>query len=290
MQEPKRIASLVGPGVSELGYRVPDAVIGDGFTSEQVETRIPNLFINELDRTATDLAYAEAALRAQEEGFAAVVINSVGDFGLGAMRDALSIPAVGGGQAAMQLAAGFGERFGIVTVWPEATSAMFTRLLRDYGLSDRCVGVKYVTKNADLAEMDGENGVMARMRSGGAPGTEGAAIVTKVELASRVLVAEGADVIMLGCTCMTPIHPELSRRLEHPVIEPLSAAHKLAETLITLGLRQAPPISSPMTAATVRDFFDGSGPVDAAQLAEDGCGDVCAVIGADDRATAGSAA
>jgi len=46
----------------------------------------------------------------------------------------------------------------------------------------------------------------------------------------------GADVLILGCTGMYPVVERIRQELDVPVIEPLAAAFKTAETLATLGL------------------------------------------------------
>jgi hypothetical protein len=83
-------------------------------------------------------------IRAEAEGYPAVFLNTVGDYGIRELRAAVGIPVVGAGQATFQIAAGLADRFGVLTVWPEATRSMYRRLLEDYGYTDRCVGVRHV--------------------------------------------------------------------------------------------------------------------------------------------------
>ncbi len=50
--------------------------------------------------------------------------------------------------------------------------------------------------------------------------------------ARHAVEEEGADVIVLGCTVMGPIADALANRLGIPVIEPGTAALKLAEAFV----------------------------------------------------------
>src|SRR3546814_7847430 len=91
--------------------------------------------LNDLDRMGTELAYVEAGLRAQAEGFDAIMIGPVADYGMRQLRSVVSIPVVGAGQSSMQVAAGLGRRFAIVTVWPEILRPAYERQLVDYGFA-----------------------------------------------------------------------------------------------------------------------------------------------------------
>lgn len=273
MSSPQRIANLLGIGLSGQGYAVPDEAVGAGFASVEVEAKVPTLFLNEMDRAFTGIGYTEAALRAQEDGFAAIMINTVGDYGIRFMRAALSIPVVGAGQAAMQVATGLGDRFAIVTVWPEASRAMYDQLLQSYGFASRCSEVLHITRDAELPELDGDGGFVAEMRSGRD------AQLARVEGACREAIDRGADAIVLGCTCMSPTHAELSRRLDRPVIDPLATGHKMAELLLTLGLVNAAAPTPPLGADLMRGVLSGAGLESAADITDDACGDVCTTLG-----------
>ena len=60
----------------------------------------------------------------------------------------------------------------------------------------------------------------------------------------RILAAtqarlQGAEALVLGCTGMVPAAAGLRAALDVPVIEPLAAAFKTAEAMVTLGLVHA---------------------------------------------------
>jgi allantoin racemase len=265
---PLRIANLLPPSFGHV-YPVPPEVIGSGFASEVVETAGEVSWVNELDRTIAGLHFVEAGVRAEAKGFAAVFLNTVGDYGIRELRAAVRIPVVGAGQAAFQTAAGLADRFGVLTVWPVATRSMYRRLLADYGYTDRCVGVRHVMDNDELAHAGDDDGFIREMS-----GLREAAI-SRLVRAALDLLEQGADAIALGCTCMTHARRELQDRLGVPVVDPIHAAHKTAEMLVTMGLshREVPVTSG--FALSVPAMLTGAS---SAARDVDICGDACSVL------------
>lgn len=269
----KRIANLLYKGSGEQGYDVPTSAIEEGYSSELVETLLPPIFLTQTDRALMDLAFLEAGLRAQDEGFDAVCINTVGDYGLRLLREVAEIPVVGAGQAAMQLTAGLGERFAILTVWPPALRLTYERQLAEYGLRDRCMAIRHVTQDTELPALIAEGGVVDEMRAGHED------VVERIALEGERLVAEGAEAIMLGCGCMSPIHETMASRLGVPVVDPMTAAHKQAEALLALNLRYVRPATPPASVEYIRHMVRATAQAAPERIA-DPCGDTCSIIGA----------
>ena len=63
------------------------------------------------DTMLMDMSVFEAGLKAEEEGFSAVCIDTVSDSGLYALRSRLSIPVFGPGQTALHAACMLGHKF-----------------------------------------------------------------------------------------------------------------------------------------------------------------------------------
>jgi len=59
----------------------------------------------------------------------------------------------------------------------------------------------------------------------------------RVEARCRTAIASGADVILQGCTCMSPVRDAMARRLSKPVIDPLVLAQQTAEVYVRPGIR-----------------------------------------------------
>ena len=174
------------------------------------------------------IGHLEAGLRAAGDGVDAVVIDSVGDYGLAALKSALAIPAVGAGEAGMVAAAAHG-RFAIVTVWPESMNFVPEELLRSYGLEGRCTGIRNVGAEQVIARIAGPDGYLARVDRADAD------VLSAVVAAIRLAVADGAEAIMLGCTCMSPMAGKVAAAVAVPVINPLAEAVRRACTLAALS-------------------------------------------------------
>lgn len=235
-----RIAVLVSQGQRNKGYAVPAEVIGAGVEAEVVETGMPVFPHNQLDHKLMEVSTIEGGMRAAAQGFDAVFLNTIGDYGLAALRCAVPIPVVGAGQAGMQIAAGLGKRFSIVTIWPEALRYLYEQLVADYGFADRCTGIRFVGDDGELADLDDDSNFVTEMRSGadhmlGRIAREMAAAVED----------DGADTILLGCTCMAPVAGRLAALTDVPVINPLTVGYKLTEMMLALGLTQSPAAFRP---------------------------------------------
>lgn len=173
------------------------------------------------DTLLMDMSVFEAGLKAEEEGFAAVCIDTVSDSGLYALRSRLSIPVVGPGQAAFHAACCLGHKFSVITMWEE-WFPLYTKTLKEYGLESRCASLRSIRTRPDLAELlAGKEEVVFR----------------KLEEESlRAIHEDGADVIVLGSTTMHQSHGYLQERLPVPVINPGQVAYKLCELFLQLGL------------------------------------------------------
>ncbi|MDB5365038.1 MAG: hydrogenase expression protein HupH, partial [Rhodospirillales bacterium] len=79
------------------------------------------------------------ALQAQRDGADALVIDCMGDPGLGALREAVQIPVLGVAQTSMSVASMLAQRFGVVTVLDRVTTLM-NELADLYGYDRQSVG------------------------------------------------------------------------------------------------------------------------------------------------------
>ncbi|MBM3504317.1 MAG: hypothetical protein FJX65_10625, partial [Alphaproteobacteria bacterium] len=230
----KRIA-VIGSGFRKNGNAVPPQEIQDiaspGFEPVLIETRMPAFPISEINRNLSEIADIEAGLRAEAEGFDAIFINTVGDYGLSALRSAVRIPVIGAGQASMHAACQLGEKFSIVTIWPEQLRYIYTGLLKLYRMEERCVSIRCVSEDEELDTLSkDENFVTAMRRS---EPTQEDRIVRHIE---RAVAEDGADTIVLGCTCMCPAAKGIAARAKVPVLNPATTGYKAAEMTLALGI------------------------------------------------------
>ncbi|ASR51029.1 aspartate/glutamate racemase family protein [Blastomonas fulva] len=202
------------------------AVLLPGLELVAYPSRVPAFPYTPLEQSMQALGHAEAALQAAEDGCGAVVIDSVGDYGLAAM---LRVPAIGSGEAGLAEAAAQGRRFGIVTVWPESMNFILAERLAASGCAHACVGIINVGENSDTEVLAGPDGYLTQIREG----REG--VVHKVLAGVAELDARGAQAVMLGCTCMSGMADGIADAVDIPIINPLAAGVRAAIT--------APPLT-----------------------------------------------
>jgi allantoin racemase len=250
----KRIANLCGAGGREFGSAMPEWAVSPGFSSELVETPLPTRLANVADFHLNGLMFVETAVRLEKQGYDAIIINSFGDYGIEPMRAAVSIPVIGPGQTSMTTAANIGRKFAIVTVWPPALRHIYERSLHDARMAQRCAGLWFVTDDAEIEGLLLPDGPLDQMKKG-----QGG-LMDRVEARCREAIAAGADVILQGCTCMSPVRDEMARRLPKPVLDPLVLAQKTAEMYVQLGIRH-PAAEAPFTnAEALHAMFAGTLP------------------------------
>ena len=105
-------------GVANRASQLPDVLVREGFDVEFVAVSWgAALGDSYYDTMLMDMSVFEAGLKAEEEGYDAVCIDTVSDSGMYALRSRLSIPVIGPGQAAMHTACMLGHRFSVITMW-----------------------------------------------------------------------------------------------------------------------------------------------------------------------------
>jgi allantoin racemase len=203
-------------------------------------TRMPGAPQAPADLPLQQISYMAAALAA-EPFCDALLFNTAGDYGLAAVKSAVSIPVVGAGEASLRLAPSLGRRFSIVTVWPKSLNFIPLNILREYGLEEACASIRNVGVEAELATLGQPDGYVARMQAGADEIM--ARIVTECH---RAISDDAAEVVVLGCTCMSPIAEQISARCDFPVINPLAAGLKMAESLATMRLSSSRVLQPPI--------------------------------------------
>jgi allantoin racemase len=153
----------------------------------------------------------------ETERFDAVVMAGFGEPGREGLREQLEVPVVDITEAAVAMAAPLGRRFAILTSLSR-TSAQIRASLLTAGLGGGCSGVYAIEKPVLEIVKDAD-----------------ATVAALAELGRRAL-ADGAEVLVLGCAGMTSSSPKVSAELSVPVVDGLAAGIKFAEGLFDLGL------------------------------------------------------
>lgn len=162
----------------------------------------------------------EAGCRAEEDGYAAVCVNSMSDSALAALRSRLRIPVVAPASSSMLLACMLGKKFSVITMWPRWHS-LYEKAISEHGIAHRVASIRDIGVRPDAAEL--------------LAGKEETVFELLHRAARAAIDEDGADVIILGSTTMHQSYGYLKRVLEVPVISPGLVAEKLAELLVLTG-------------------------------------------------------
>ena len=157
--------------------------------------------------------------RAEADGASAGIIGCFSDPALDAIRETVRMPVGGPGQSAIALALQLGESYSILSPLDSGAKRARPRL-RGQGLTERLASIRGVGVSVvDLTR--GDNAAWDRIIEAG-----------------RRCIDDGADVLVMGCMSMAfmGVERELSDRLSVPVVSPVLAALKTAETLLDLAL------------------------------------------------------
>lgn len=268
------IANVTGPGHS---HSLAPTTVSPDVDVFSVERRVSAFPRSDADLLLLEVAAVEAATRAERAGCSAVFMNSVLDYGLAPARAVTRIPVVGAGQATLLAAAQLGRRFAIVTVWPESTRHLHERRLREYELADRCAGLRFVAAEREM-EADGAGETLFERMHNRRPG-----IVDRVTQAIQDAARDGADVVVLGCTCMSSAAADLAARAPIPVIDSLAVGWSATESLARQRLAHS-ATAHPEATDGLTELFDAM--VGAAASAQsqhepvDECEGACLIGGA----------
>lgn len=154
----------------------------------------------------------------REQGVCGHVIACFGDPGLLAARELAQGPVVGIAEAAMHMATLVATRFSIVTTLPR-TLIIARHLLRQYGFEHHCAALHAIDLPV-LALEDGSGLAQEKVR----------------QRCIQSIREDGCGAIVLGCGGMADLAQSLTRELGVPVIDGVTAAVKMVESLVALGL------------------------------------------------------
>ncbi|CAI0693598.1 allantoin racemase [Serratia entomophila] len=176
----------------------------------------------------------------REAGVSGHVIACFGDPGLLAARELACAPVIGIAEAAMHTATLLATRFSIVTTLPR-TLTIARHLLHQYGFERHCAALHAIDLPV-LALEDGSGLAQQKVR----------------EQCLQSLKQDGCGAIVLGCGGMADLARQLTQELAIPVIDGVSAAVKMIESLHALGLSTSKhgdldfPLAKPLSG-----MFDG---------------------------------
>lgn len=172
------------------------------------------------DFALADVSIFEAGCRAQQEGYAAVCIDTMSDSGVAALRSVLDIPVFGPGKVSMLTALMLGDRFSIIAM-ASRWKPLYKKALDELGMHHKCASVRAIEVPPD------NQGLLSGKEEEVFPLLEAAA--------RKAIEVDGAEVLILGSTTMHQAHAYLQERLPVPVINPGPLSYKMAEAALALG-------------------------------------------------------
>lgn len=185
-----------------------------------------------------DLIYSapfvvKLAEEGEKEGFDGIVSYCFVNPGVDAAREAVNIPVLGSGEAAVNLALNLGRRIGIITILPNLLPVI-RKQNQDYIFTGKIVSVRNI--NVPVLGLYTDEQLLEKL----------------YEQACKAVCEDGVDVLVLGCTGLGGIAKDLNKKLIQnninvPVIDPAGASVKMLEAIIGCNLRHSklaymPPI------------------------------------------------
>ncbi|WP_092806453.1 aspartate/glutamate racemase family protein [Rhodococcus globerulus] len=168
------------------------------------------------------------------DGVDGYVIACFGDPGLDAARELAIGPVVAIAEAAMHYASFLGRGFSVVTTLGR-TRGRAADLVERYGMGRHCLGIH----SCEIPVLDLDYNPDSRK--------------VILEACFDALDRDGSDAIVLGCAGMADLCRSLSDELGVPVVDGVTAAVTMVQSLVTLGLSTsarnefARPIPKPYT-------------------------------------------
>ena len=165
-------------------------------------------------------ATARRAVELEQQGWEALILGCYGDPGLDALRELVSIPIVGPGEASALVAASLGHRFSIITI-TESVIASTERQIRNVGVGEKLASVRAVGIPVLELHHDRERTIAA-----------------VVEQGRQAIKDDRADTLIVGCMSMAflEIAEAAGAELGVPFLNPARVSLKFAEALVGAGL------------------------------------------------------
>ncbi|MEQ9722750.1 allantoin racemase [Yersinia alsatica] len=170
------------------------------------------------DEAVAAIGVLEQVKQGRVAGVDGHIIACFGDPGLLAARELASAPVIGIAEAAMHMATLVATRFSIVTTLPR-TLIIARHLLQQYGFEHQCAALHAINLPV-LALEEGSGLAQQKVR----------------EKCLQAKQQDGSGAIVLGCGGMADLARQLTQELGIPVIDGVSAAVKMVESLVALGL------------------------------------------------------
>lgn len=163
----------------------------------------------------------EKAIKAETEGYEAIIIYCGSDPAVSAVREVVDIPVIGPGKASKLIASDLGYKFSVLTVLDSCIvrdrEAVYEKGFKAEKLASvRAIGIPVSNIRDNLAES-----------------------LTALCQAGQKCIEDGAECIVLSCLGMAGLGEKLQEFLGIPVLDPAGIAVQYAQMLVKLNLSQS---------------------------------------------------
>lgn len=162
-------------------------------------------------------AGAVAEVMAESPDVDAVVVAAFGDPGLPALKEMADVPVLGITEAALCAAALQGHRFSIIAISDRIT-AWYRDCVEHFGLAGRLASIRSIKE-----ALGGIGSVQTEFRS------------TLVDLSTRAVSEDGADVVVLAGAPLAGLARDVAGEIPVPVVDGIAAGIRFAEALVGLA-------------------------------------------------------
>ena len=142
-------------GIGNRAAQLEKVELGPGIEFDFRGVRAgPALLDSGHDTGLAEVALAEVGIRAQEEGYDAVCIDTMSDSGVGILRSFLDIPVIGPGRASYLTALMLGDTFSVLTQW-DGWIPIYKKGVRDLGLESHLASIRSINMLPDVDNLLG---------------------------------------------------------------------------------------------------------------------------------------
>lgn len=210
----------VNEGISEVMQKRAMKYVSPG---TEVDCNSPSFGVHSVDNVFTwnisSVSVIDELVKSEKNNeYDAYVIACFWNPGLLACKEITKKPVVGIGQAALLMSQFVGENVAIMCVG-DGSSYFYRDDIIKYGMKDRVKVLKYIDIVAEDSFTDPEH-----------------AQSLIIEAAKEAVEKDKVDVIILGCGVMAEFAEAVEKAIGVPVVNPLGAGLKVAESLVSLGL------------------------------------------------------
>ena len=161
----------------------------------------------------------------KDNQYDAIIIGCAGDPGLGAARELMDVPVIGPAESAYHIACMVADRFSVISPKQaggfDAADDLVART-REMGINSRLASVEFV--EMPITEMWSDDPTV---------------VINQANIAINKAKENGAGAVVLGCMSMAFRTANTKWDVGIPVINPLTAAIKIAESFVDMGISQS---------------------------------------------------